>query len=124
MASMHHGDEEKHLRQFAAQTAWDDTMAESLVNYSALYPHRQIMHIAGNFHIEEGLGIASRIKARNPKLKVMLVTPVTETSPLPDSAPDYRVEVMPLPVNYVDKERMIADLKRIHNRKRDLQCYQ
>ncbi|WP_036818828.1 ChaN family lipoprotein, partial [Photobacterium sanctipauli] len=31
-ASMHHGDEEKTKRQFAAQTAWDDTMAESMVN--------------------------------------------------------------------------------------------
>lgn len=124
MSSMHHGDEAKHQRQFAAQTTWDDTMAESMVNYLALKPNRQIMHIAGNFHVEGGLGIASRIKRRNPQLKVMMVTPVTETSQLPESAPDYRVQVMPLPANYVDRDKMIEAMKKVHIRNKNLQCYE
>jgi len=33
MASMHHGDADGNARRFAAQTSWDDTMAESMVDY-------------------------------------------------------------------------------------------
>jgi len=64
-ALMHHGDEAKTQHQFAAQTTWDDTMAESMVNYLAQHPDKQIIHMAGRFHVAEGLGTASRIKARN-----------------------------------------------------------
>lgn len=56
MASMHHGDADSNARRFAAQTSWDDTMAESMVDYLAKHPGQQIMHIAGNFHVEGGLG--------------------------------------------------------------------
>lgn len=124
IASMHHGDETKTQRQFAAQTTWDDTMAESMVNYLALYPSKQIIHVAGRFHVAEGLGTASRIKARNPDLNVMMVTPVTEESELSDSAPDYRVQVMPLPTSYVDQDRMVAAMNKVHGRNKELQCYQ
>ncbi len=55
MASMHHGDADSNARRFAAQTSWDDTMAESMVDYLAKHPGQQIMHIAGNFHVEGGL---------------------------------------------------------------------
>ena len=53
---MHHGDADSNARRFAAQTSWDDTMAESMVDYLAKHPGQQIMHIAGNFHVEGGLG--------------------------------------------------------------------
>ncbi len=33
MASMHHGKPEQTEKQFAAQVTWDETMAESIVNY-------------------------------------------------------------------------------------------
>jgi len=124
IASMHHGDEAKNQRQFAAQTTWDDTMAESMVNYLALYPSKQIIHIAGRFHVAEGLGTASRIKSRNPDLKVMMVTPITQNSELPDSAPDYRVQVMPLPTSYVAHDKLVATMKNIHSPNKELQCYQ
>ena len=121
---MHHGDEAKTQHQFAAQTAWDDTMAESMVNYLAQHPDRQIIHMAGRFHVAEGLGTASRIKARNSALDVVMVTPVTETSRLSEQAPDYRVSVMPLPEGYVNKDKMMAAIKGIHGRNNDLKCYE
>ncbi|MCW8331618.1 ChaN family lipoprotein [Photobacterium sp. SDRW27] len=123
-ASMHHGDEAKTQRQFAAQTAWDDTMAESMVDYLALHPDKQIIHVAGRFHVAEGLGTAARITSRNPALKVMMVTPVTEESKLSESAPDYRIEVMPLPTSYVDQNKMMAAMKSIHGRNKELKCYE
>ncbi|PSU50832.1 hypothetical protein C9J12_02325 [Photobacterium frigidiphilum] len=122
-ASMHHGDEAKTQRQFAAQTAWDDTMAESMVNYLAKHPGKQIIHVAGRFHVAEGLGTASRIKARNPELNVVMVTPVTEQSNIAEDAPDYRVNVMPLPKGYVSKDKMMAAMKGISGRNKELKCY-
>ena len=84
MASMHHGDADGNARRFAAQTSWDDTMAESMVDYLGKHPGRRIMHIAGNFHVEGGLGIASRIASRNPALKVALIVPQTVTRQTPE----------------------------------------
>lgn len=122
-ASMHHGDEAKTQRQFAAQTAWDDTMAESMVDYLAKHPGKQIIHVAGRFHVAEGLGTASRIKARNPELNVVMVTPVTEQSNIAENAPDYRVNVMPLPKSYVSEDKMMAVMKNISGRNKELKCY-
>lgn len=122
-ASMHHGDEEKTQRQFAAQTAWDDTMAESMVDYLALYPGKQIIHVAGRFHVAEGLGTASRITARNPDLNVMMVTPVTEKANVAEGAPDFTFKVMQLPTAYVDKNKMHAAMKEIYGRNKALKCY-
>ncbi|NQZ50048.1 MAG: ChaN family lipoprotein, partial [Moritella sp.] len=59
MASMHHGDESQNDNKFASQVTWDETMAESIVNYLAHNPNKQVMHIAGKFHTENGLGTAA-----------------------------------------------------------------
>lgn len=124
ISSMHHGDEAQTKRQFAAQTAWDDTMAESMVNYLASHPNTQILHTAGRFHVEEGLGTASRILSRNPNLKVVMVTPVSSDTTLNPKAPDYQVEMQPLPKQYMSKEKMIAAMTKIHGRNKSLQCYE
>ncbi|MGF1687172.1 ChaN family lipoprotein [Photobacterium japonica] len=100
---------------FAAQTTWDDTMAESMVNHLAQFPSRQILHIAGRFHVTQGLGLASRIAARNPALSVVMITPVTTETPLPDGAPDYTFTVQALPVRYInEKEMQQAMGQRVH----------
>jgi uncharacterized iron-regulated protein len=122
-AFMHHGDENKTQQQFVAQTAWDDTMAESMVNYLIENPGKQIIHVAGRFHVAEGLGTASRIKSRNPNLKVVMVTPVTEASGISAAAPDYRISVMALPENYVNKDKMTIMMKGLHDRNNNLKCY-
>lgn len=121
-SSMHHGDEAKTQRQFAAQTAWDDTMAESIVSYLALFPNKQIVHIAGRFHVIEGLGIASRIRARRPELKVIMVTPVTTQSPLAANAPDYTFTVQSMPASYINKAEMGAAMKMLSHRHDGVIC--
>ncbi len=98
-------------------------MAESMVNYLALHPTKQIIHVAGRFHVAEGLGTASRIAARNPDLNVMMVTPVTSESDLSESAPDFRVEVMALPKSYIDNDKMMAAMSKIHGRNNTLKCH-
>ena len=120
MASMHHGDADSNARRFAAQTSWDDTMAESMVDYLAKHPGQQIMHIAGNFHVEGGLGLASRIASRNPALKVALVVPRTDETSVADRAADVQVTIMPLPKRWQNSDEMKQDMGALHqSRSRD-----
>ena len=120
MASLHHGDADGNARRFAAQTSWDDTMAESMVDYLAKHPGQQIMHIAGNFHVEGGLGIASRIASRNPALKVALVVPRTDETSVADPAADVQVTIMPLPKRWQNSDEMKQDMGALHqSRSRD-----
>ncbi|ATL91522.1 iron-regulated protein [Aeromonas sp. CU5] len=120
MASMHHGDADSNARRFAAQTSWDDTMAESMVDYLATHPGQQIMHIAGNFHVEGGLGLASRIASRNPSLKVALVVPRIDETSVADRATDVQVSLMPLPQRWQSDAEMKQDMSALHqSRSRD-----
>ncbi len=120
MTSMHHGDADSNARRFAAQTSWDDTMAESMVDYLASHPGRQIMHIAGNFHVEGGLGLASRIASRNPALKVALIVPQTGDTPAAGRPADVTVTVMPLPARWQSSAEMKQDMGALHqSRSRD-----
>ena len=122
IASMHHGDEAQTKRQFAAQTTWDDTMAESMVDYLKQHPQQQIIHVAGRFHTAEGVGTASRIQARNPKLKIMMVTPISNQVTLHANAPDFTVKMQPLPQRYVQKDKMMAAMTAMGKRNSDLKC--
>ena len=120
MASMHHGDADGNARRFAAQTSWDDTMAESMVDYLGKHPGRRIMHIAGNFHVEGGLGIASRIASRNPALKVALIVPQTGDETAPGRDADVRVHIAPLPERWLNAKEMKQDMGALHqSRSRD-----
>ncbi|MGL4716452.1 MAG: ChaN family lipoprotein [Aeromonas sp.] len=120
MASMHHGDADSNARRFAAQTSWDDTMAESMVDYLATHPGQQIMHIAGNFHVEGGLGLASRIASRDPSLKVALVVPRTDETSVTDPTADVNITILPLPKRWQNNAEMKQDMSALHqSRSRD-----
>ncbi|MDX7757884.1 ChaN family lipoprotein [Aeromonas hydrophila] len=126
MASLHHGDADSNARRFAAQTSWDDTMAESMVDYLSNHPGQRIMHIAGNFHVEGGLGLASRIASRNPDLKVALVVPERTTPQAGDGqaaagrVADVRVGIAPLPERWLNADEMKQDMGALHqSRSRD-----
>ncbi|MFM5149185.1 ChaN family lipoprotein [Aeromonas hydrophila] len=126
MASLHHGDADSNARRFAAQTSWDDTMAESMVDYLRSHPGQRIMHIAGNFHVEGGLGLASRIASRNPDLKVSLVVPELTAPQAGDGqaatgrVADVRVGIAPLPERWLNADEMKQDMGALHqSRSRD-----
>ncbi|EGA68422.1 uncharacterized iron-regulated protein [Vibrio sinaloensis DSM 21326] len=120
MASMHHGKPEQTEKQFAAQVTWDETMAESIVNYLAQNPSSQVMHIAGKFHTEQGLGTKASILKRNPNLKVVVVTPVAELDN--GFGDDYRLKVLAPPVRYVQMENRMAAYKNLKGRNDNLVC--
>jgi len=125
MASMHHGDESQNENKFASQVTWDETMAESIVNYLALNPNKQVMHIAGKFHTENGLGTAASILARAPELKVVIVTPVdvnAENILTEQATSDYRLQVIAPPKQFVKEANMMASFKGLSQRNDKLTC--
>ncbi|WP_047690736.1 ChaN family lipoprotein [Vibrio sp. ZOR0018] len=119
MESMHHGSKEQTEKQYAAQLTWDETMAESMVDYLQNHPTAQVMHIAGKFHTEQGLGTAHSILRRNPDLKIAIITPVEDTQ---TSYPDFQLTVLPIPTAYVQAEHRMQAYQQIKNRNTDLTC--
>ncbi|NRF24856.1 ChaN family lipoprotein [Vibrio coralliilyticus] len=119
MASMHHGKPEQTEKQFAAQVTWDETMAESMTRYLEQNPSKQIVHIAGKFHIEDGLGTKASIISRKPDLRVVVITPTADV--ISDSH-DYQLEVLAPPVRYVQMENRMKAYHSLTKRNEDLSC--
>lgn len=119
MASMHHGTPEQTEKQFAAQVTWDETMAESIVDYLASTPEKQVIHVAGKFHTEGGLGTAASILRRNPDLKIAIISPVEEIS---SDSSDYQLEVLSPPARFVKKENRMKAYKHLSKRSASLEC--
>ncbi|MBE3668148.1 hypothetical protein BOO25_04180 [Vibrio navarrensis] len=119
MASMHHGQPEQTERQYAAQITWDETMAESIVNYRKAHPQTQIVHIAGKFHTEGGLGTANSILRRAPELKVVVITPVASLS---ENGSDYQLQVLEPPVRYVQQSNRMKAYQALKSRNDELVC--
>ncbi|CAK2030157.1 putative Ferric uptake regulator, CjrA [Vibrio crassostreae] len=119
MASMHHGTPEQTEKQFAAQVTWDETMAESIVDYLASNPNKQVIHVAGKFHTEGGLGTAASILRRNPDLKIAIISPVEEIS---SDSSDYQLEVLSPPARFVQKENRMKAYKHLSKRSASLEC--
>ncbi|ERB67230.1 hypothetical protein G3U99_09250 [Vibrio coralliilyticus OCN008] len=119
MASMHHGKPEQTEKQFAAQVTWDETMAESMTRYLEQNPSKQIIHIAGKFHIENGLGTKASILSRKPDLRVVVITP---TGDVISESDDYQLEVLAPPVRYVQMENRMKAYHNLTKRNEDLSC--
>ncbi|EJL6389862.1 ChaN family lipoprotein [Vibrio vulnificus] len=119
MASMHHGKPEQTEKQFAAQVTWDETMAESIVNYHQQNPNTQVIHVAGKFHIEQGLGTAHSILRRDPSLEVVVISPV---STIDEQGSDYQLLVLEPPVRYVQKSNQMKAFQDLKKRNDDLTC--
>ncbi len=66
-------------RSFTAQAARDDTMAESIILARQQYPGRKLLHLTGSFHAEGFLGTVTRLKLRDPTLKIAVIEPVEVT---------------------------------------------
>lgn len=67
--------DERLLRFYAAQCLKDDAMAESIADWLAAHPARKplVLHMAGRFHVEEGLGTVARLLARRPLARTAVV---------------------------------------------------
>ena len=63
-------------KMFGAQMTWDATMAESIAQHLASNPKRKVLHVAGKFHIEGGLGTGAELLKLRPQTKIMYISPV------------------------------------------------
>ncbi len=63
-------------RYYQAQCLKDDAMAESIVNALGKEPHKTVLHLQGEFHGRNRLGVVEKIQKRNPKLRIGLISPV------------------------------------------------
>lgn len=61
---------------FAAQSAWDDTMAWQAVNFIAQNPDQVLVIVVGEFHVQYGGGLPSRIWARLPQANIVTLSQV------------------------------------------------
>ncbi|NOH79417.1 hypothetical protein F0231_06640 [Vibrio sp. RE86] len=122
MASMHHGKPEQTEKQYAAQVSWDETMAESITLYLDQNTTHQVVHIAGKFHTEQGLGTKASILKRNPNLNVVVITPTNSITEQDNQNQDYLLHVLAPPVRYVQMENRMAAYKHLSKRNDSLDC--
>ncbi|MEJ2913701.1 ChaN family lipoprotein [Pseudoalteromonas sp. C12FD-1] len=121
MVSMHHGSPSQNENYYAAQVTWDETMGESIVNYLNNHQDAQVMHIAGDFHVKNGEGIARVIKRLAPELNVVWISPVTSVQA---NQTGYQLQVNALPPRYVQKQHQQAAFKALAKRGKKTQCQQ
>ncbi len=79
-----------------------------------------MVHVAGKFHVEQGLGTKASILKRNPDLKVVVITPSASMSE--DLGQDYRLLVLEPPVRYVQLENKMEAYRNLGNRNEELTC--
>lgn len=51
-------------RYFAAQSAWDDTMAWTATEFLRKHPEQTLVIVVGDFHVQYGGGLPDRLRAR------------------------------------------------------------
>lgn len=122
MASMHHGTPEQTERQYAAQVTWDETMAETISDYLSQNPDQQVIHIAGKFHTEQGLGIKASILRRMPNLNVVVITPTNSPQSEQNSHGDFLLHVLAPPARYIKPENRMAAFHDLSKRNDELTC--
>lgn len=61
---------------YQAQCLKDDAMAESIVRYHDHNPGGKVIHYQGDFHSRFRLGVAGKVQALAPALKMLVLTPV------------------------------------------------
>jgi len=94
-------------KMFGAQLTWDATMAESIVLHKQKHTKAKIYHVAGRFHVINGLGTGAEILKLSPNLKIAYISASTEENPVENSQ-DYRLHVQSLPPLWISKEERKA----------------
>ncbi len=61
---------------FAAQCAWDDTMAWQATNFITTHPDHVLAVVVGEFHVQFGGGIKHRLLQRLPEAKVITLSQI------------------------------------------------
>jgi len=75
---------------YAAQSAKDDTMAESISRFLRNNPNVKVIHINGDFHSNSRLGVVTKLKQRKPDISIGVISPVLKDEDIRINSPkDY-----------------------------------
>lgn len=98
------------LRAFASQVTRDDTMAESIARHIEKNPGAKVFHLAGDFHVEDHLGTAERLKLIAPHLKIAVIAPVEagKIGELRKGANEFLLALKPVPELYANEAEQKA----------------
>ncbi|MGZ6176352.1 MAG: ChaN family lipoprotein [Candidatus Binataceae bacterium] len=116
-------------RAFEAQVTRDDTMAESIYRHLMANPGRKVMHLNGSFHSDGFLGTVERLQARDPRLKIAVVSP-TDTKgevllalkPSEAAAGTIVLVIRSLPEDYATEAEMKAAIARQVSARKESKC--
>ena len=114
---------------YLAQLLRDNTMAARIFQAHREHPGYQILHLTGAFHSERFLGTVDALRARDPALRIQVITPVFT----PD---DGRIEVtqtdrqrgnvlyylLPLPEEYRDEARARKAMRAQFSKAKSVSC--
>jgi uncharacterized iron-regulated protein len=119
----------KSERSFTAQVARDDTMAESIVRALKEYPGRKLLHLTGDFHADGFLGTVTRLRLRDPQLKVAVIESVEVADRrAPAFAADLRADatalllVYPSPDEFVEGEDQSDFIRSVIAKRKASRC--
>lgn len=73
---------------FAAQSAWDDTMAWRAVDFAGRHPDQVLVIVVGEFHVQFGGGLPDRIRARLPGVSVVTLSQIWAEGMLDEELPE------------------------------------
>lgn len=94
--------DERINQMFGAQMAWDATMAESIAMHLEQHPQQRIFHIAGRFHIINGLGTGAELRKLKPDANIVYISATMEEEQ--DKVSDYQLRISALPKMWVNKD--------------------
>ena len=69
---------------FSAQVIWDETMAQSIVDFKQAHPETQVVVLAGKGHVAYGYGIPDRVVRRlgeSVNQQIVLLNPPADITP-------------------------------------------
>ncbi len=75
-----HEQQERLQRSLGAQSLWDASMAWSISSYLLENPDSSILHVNGNFHSEERLGILDHLRAYRPQTAMLVIAIISSES--------------------------------------------
>lgn len=68
-----------YARYYKAQTLWDQSMADRVVQFRNLKPDRKLVVFAGRGHVEAGYGIPPYVKQKLPAVRFRILPPDAAT---------------------------------------------
>ncbi|MBX3041783.1 MAG: ChaN family lipoprotein [Bdellovibrionaceae bacterium] len=96
-------------RYFAAQSAWDDTMAWTALKFMRANPEQTLVIIVGDFHVQYGGGLPDRLRSRS-NIPVRTLSQLDSSGLSPE---EIEAEVLPTDADGIRADWIWVDESRV-----------